>query len=82
MTSAENTIGTTIMKIDRRKIWPIGRRRFALMALTDADVRVRMERGAEHHAQNEPDEQPDVKLHRQAPVPARFASILVIVTLY
>jgi hypothetical protein len=41
-----------------------------------------MEHGAEHHAQNEPDEQPDVKFHRQAPGPARFASILVTVTLY
>ena len=64
-----------------------------------------MEHGAEHHAQNEPDEQPDVKFHRQAPVneaspvqgsgltlvgsrqsfvtvAARFASIIVTVTLY
>ena len=32
MTSAENTIGTTIMKIDRRNICPIGRRRLPLTA--------------------------------------------------
>jgi hypothetical protein len=41
-----------------------------------------MEHGAEHHAQSEPDEQPDVKLHRQAPGPACVVSILLTVTLY
>ena len=32
ITSAENTIGTTIMKIARRKICPIGRSRLTLSA--------------------------------------------------
>jgi hypothetical protein len=32
MTSAAKTMGTTTIRIDRRKIWPIGRRIFRLIA--------------------------------------------------
>ena len=51
------------MKIERRKIWPIGRSRLALIAVIQAESDLRMQRGAESDAGDERNEQLGMELH-------------------